>query len=276
MKEGDIEILISTMNRNSFAFLYKMFPDLKTFPFSLLIINQTTVHKELISDIDNVRVINSQSIGSSKSRNLALQNATGKLVVISDDDVVFESDFTKKILDSYNKNNDVSAICFQAKNELGSLLKKYPSKEKKNISALDILNVGNIEITLNLQKIKNSGIGFDENFGLNAVFGLGEEAVFLSDLKNHGFRIDFVPKTIVMHPSITTSNKLKVSDRYFIYGALFSRIYKSKYLFWVLLKLFFDCKQSKIAIRSIPRLVKLAILGRQSFVSLSANQTKTN
>ncbi|MES2810959.1 MAG: glycosyltransferase family A protein [Bacteroidota bacterium] len=255
-------------------FLFKMFPFFESIDFQILIINQTTSDKLLESHFHNVRVINSSTIGSSKSRNLALQNTIGKLVVISDDDVVFENDFTQKILESYTKKNSADAICFRATKDDGTLLKKYPSKEKTNINSLDILNVGNIEITLNYQKIKNSEIYFDENFGLNALFGLGEEAVFLSDLKSNGYRIDFIPKTIVMHASITTSSKLIFSERYFIYGALFTRLFKSNYWLWIFLKLFFDCKQGQILFKNIPKSLKMAIKGREKFISLLNNERK--
>ena len=71
-KEADIEILISTMNRDSLDFLIPMFSYSHFSNFSILIINQTQSERILTSAYSNVRVINSFEKGLSKRRNLAL------------------------------------------------------------------------------------------------------------------------------------------------------------------------------------------------------------
>jgi Glycosyl transferase family 2 len=271
MKESDIEVLISTMNRDSLDFIYSMFPFISSSNFKILIINQTSPENLLESNVDKIRVINSFSKGSSKSRNLGLQNAIGKIIVISDDDVVFENDFANKITVGYSQNCQAGVICFQAKNEKGTLLKKYPLIAKKNISTLTILNTGNIEITLNFDKIKESKVQYDELFGVNETFGTGEEAIFLNDLKKKGNQINFIPETIVMHPSLTTSSKLTCLERYHIYGALYTRMFKNNYLFWIFLKLFFDIKQGKISIKNTILCLKMAINGRKKYLVLNGN-----
>ena len=101
-KNQDLEILVSTMNRNTLDFLIPMFPFCHFSEFSILIVNQTQENNLLHSDFLSVRVINSFEKGLSKSRNLALKNAKGKIVLLTDDDVVFETDFQAKIIDSFN------------------------------------------------------------------------------------------------------------------------------------------------------------------------------
>jgi GT2 family glycosyltransferase len=271
MKESDIEVLISTMNRNSLNFIFSMFPFISTSRFKILIINQTSPENLLESNVDKIRVINSFSKGSSKSRNLGLQNAIGKIIVISDDDVVFEDDFANKITEGYSQNCQAGVICFQAKNENGLLLKKYPSIVQKNISTLTILNIGNIEITLNSDKIKESKVQYDELFGVNETFGTGEEAIFLNDLKKKGIQINFIPETIVMHPSLTTSSKLSHIEKYHIYGALYTRMFNNNYIFWTFLNLFFAIKQGKISVINSFDYLKMTLKGRKKYLTLTKN-----
>ena len=85
---SDIEILIATMNRDNLAFLEVMFSKTDVTKYNILIINQTTTEKQLHTTSHTINVINVLDKGLSKSRNLALQHATKKLVVFTDDDVV--------------------------------------------------------------------------------------------------------------------------------------------------------------------------------------------
>lgn len=263
--ETDIEILISTMNQDSLDFLVPMFPYSHFSAFSILIINQTQKEKILNSDYSNVRVINSFEKGLSKSRNLALENALGKILVIADDDVVYQEGFITKITDAYNKFPAAAVIQFSAVNSNGDLIKKYPSNSKVNLNSFDILNVSSIEMTLNKTIIDASKIRFDENFGLGAVFEMGEEAVFLSDLKAKNKQLVFDPQVIVKHKDSTSSEKKNITDKYYIQGALFSRIFKKKYIIWLFIKVFFDLKQNKINFRNIKTVLKSAKNGHEKF-----------
>lgn len=262
---SDVEILISTMNRNSLDFLLPMFPFSHFSHFIILIINQTTSETILTSDYPNVRVINSFEKGLSKSRNLALKNAVRKILVIGDDDVAFQEDFTDKITTAYNKFPQAAVINFCAIKSNGNFIKKYPFHSKKNQSIFDILNTSSIEMTLNKSILDKENIRFDENFGLGAIFEMGEEAVFLSDFKKKNKKLFFEPQIIVKHEDLTTSDKKNITESYYIQGALFTRIFKSNYIFWIFIKLFFDLKQHKIRFKNIKNALKSAKKGHEKF-----------
>ncbi|MEZ0131355.1 hypothetical protein AB9T88_16925, partial [Flavobacterium sp. LBUM151] len=54
-------------------------------------------------------------------------------------------------------------------------------------------------------------------------------------------------------------------ERYYIQGALFTRIFKRNYIFWIFIKLFFDLKQRKIEFRNIKNAMESAKKGHQKF-----------
>ncbi|UWY30486.1 glycosyltransferase family 2 protein [Flavobacterium sp. TR2] len=272
-KETDIEILISTMNRDSLEFLIPMFPYSHFSDFSILIVNQTQSERILTSAYSNVRVVNSFEKGLSKSRNLALENALGKILVIADDDVVYQNGFLTKIIGAYNKFPEAAAIHFSAVNLNGDLIKKYPSDTKADLSIFDILNTSSIEVTLNKEVIVASQIQFDQNFGLGAVFEMGEEAIFLSDLKAKQKQLVFEPQIIVKHESQTSSVRKNEEEKYYIQGALFTRMFKKKYVFWLYLKLFFDLKQKKIKLENIRTVLKSAKSGHNKFEQIQNGNT---
>jgi glycosyltransferase involved in cell wall biosynthesis len=272
--ETDVEILISTMNQDSLDFLVPMFPFLHFSNFRILIVNQTQVGKKLESQYAKIRVVNSFEKGLSKSRNLALENAVGKILVIADDDVVYQQGFITKIINAYSQFPDAAAINFCAVKSDGSLMKKYPDHSKTNLNAFDIFNTSSIEMTLNRTVLDKTKVKFDEDFGLGAVFEMGEEAIFLFDVKNKKQQLVFEPEIIVKHREPASSDKKSITEKYYIQGALFSRIFKSNYIYWIFVKFFFDLKQQKIRFCELKSAFKSSKEGHQKFEKLQYGNKK--
>jgi glycosyltransferase involved in cell wall biosynthesis len=265
--ENDIEILVATMNRTSLDFLAAMFPFNHFSNYNILIVNQSKTNN-LQSDYPSVRVFNSTDFGLSKSRNIALDNAVGKVLLIADDDVVYQKDFISKIITAYHKYENATAIRFCAANEEGFFLKKYPIFSKQKLNIFDVFNVSSIEITLNKERLDFIGIRFDENFGLGSEFEMGEEAIFLLDLKQEKQQISFENQILVNHNNLTSSSKIEILDKYYIQGAFLTRALKNNYAFYLITKLFFDLKQNKIKFGSLLALLKRANQGRKKMKSL--------
>ena len=268
-KKQDLEILVSTMNRNSLDFLIPMFPFCHFSDFSILIVNQTEENKLLVSDFPSIRVINSFEKGLSKSRNLALKNAIGKIVLIADDDVIYMNDFDTKIIQAYNQYDNKAVISFCIEKPNGLLFKKYSPNAKKNLSLMELFNVLSIEISLNKLILDKLGITFDENFGLGSEFQMGEEAVFLSDIKNKNQQIAFVPSIIVIHSEISSTEKIDFSKRYYVQGAFLTKVLKEDYFMGLATKLFFDVKQKKLNLNQIPAAIKNANQGKMDYNKLT-------
>ena len=268
-KNQDLEILVSTMNRNTLDFLIPMFPFCHFSDFSILIVNQTEANKLLVSDFPSIRVINSFEKGLSKSRNLALKNAIGKIVLIADDDVIYMNDFDTKIIQAYNQYDNKAVISFCIEKPNGLLFKKYSPNAKKNLSLMELFNVLSIEISLNKLILDKLGITFDENFGLGSEFQMGEEAVFLSDIKNKNQQIAFVPSVIVIHSEISSTEKIDFSKRYYVQGAFLTKVLKEDYFMGLATKLFFDVKQKKLNLNQIPAAIKNANQGKMDYNKLT-------
>lgn len=269
-QKSDIQILVSTMNRTDFDFLKAMFVASDFSDFTILIINQTTPDKQLVSNFDHVTVVNSFDKGLSKSRNLALQNATKPLVVFTDDDVVFASNFDTFILKAFIDYPNFDGFRFPFQIKEGEMSKKYPNTFQSKLTSFAILNTSSVELVFKKEAIQSARLHFDENFGLNAHFSMGEEAVFVSDALKKGLKIGFVPQILLTHPQPTTSQKATVFEHYFHQSAVFYRIFGKMYLFWVVLKLLFDLKQRKITLRAIPQFVSQALKGKKAYVDSTA------
>lgn len=268
-KKQDFEILISTMNQSSLDFLIPMFPFCHFSNFSILIINQTKKNNLLVSGFPSIRVINSFEKGLSKSRNLALKNAIGKVVLISDDDEIFKEGFDDLIINSYNNFPKAVVISFQVENSEGKLFRNYQKKAKLKPKKLDLFSIFSSEISINKTIFDTLSIEFDTNFGLGSVFSMGEEAILLMDFNSINQLIVIEPKVIATNPTITTTDKLDFSHRYYIQGAFLSRVLKANYFTGLASKLFFDLKQNKLKWNQIRVAIKYANQGKLDFYKLT-------
>lgn len=268
INQSGVEILLSTMNRDSLDFLKPMFPFGDFSDFHILIINQTTERKMLASPYNNVRVINSLEKGLAKSRNLALKYAEGAFGLIADDDVVFQPGFINEITDACHVLPKNGIWVFRATDSNGNLYKKYPDGTVKGLSQLQQLSVMSIEMVVNIAAIKKQNISFDERFGLGSTFIMGEEAIFVKAVHNAGLQVSAIPRVIVSHPVQDTHNRITVADKYYIQGAFFSVLFSKKWLGWLLLKIAFELKNKKISFSDISTALKAAYKGRKALHNL--------
>lgn len=267
LKKEDLEILVSTMNQSTLDFLIPMFPFAHFSEFSILVINQTNQDNLLNSDFPKVRVVNSFEKGLSKSRNLALRHAVGKIALVADDDVVFLPDFDTKIIESYQQNKDFSIICFQTLTTKNNPYSKYKN-QAFNMKEKHFLNVLSIELTFKIQDLSEKNIVFNEYFGLGAKFEDAESLFFLRRANHNELKILFSPKNIVIHQEYSSSDEV-VSDR-LLYAKMAGFYKKHQFLAYFLLFkfVFFLLRKQMISISEIVPKIKVGLAGISDYKAL--------
>lgn len=207
-----IETLVSTMNRKDIDFIKEM-----NLEAEVTIINQGK--NPLIED----KVINSSNYGLSKSRNIALEKGRGDILILTDDDVVYEKGYSKIIRGYFEKNKDIDILTYKVKTLDGKDFKVYKEKGYKyNLRTL--LKVSSIEIAIRRSAVERYNLRYDEDFGLGSRYETGEENILLYDAYKKGAKIAFSPVYICRHPKVTSGKNL---DNKTIYskGALFYRLF---------------------------------------------------
>lgn len=269
--KSDLEILLSTMNRNSLDFLIPMFPFGHFSDFNILIINQTTPGNDLFSPYPSVRVVNAYERGLSRSRNMLLQHAKGKIGIIADDDLVYIQGFDEKIVSGFNHFPKAAVVKFMAVTFQGSLFQKYAKEPLSELTKLQRLNSMSIELGLNINLIKQSGITFNENFGLGAVFPLGEEPVLINELYKAGYAICHYPEVIVSHKAQKDSDNVSLTENYRTRGAYFYQIFGNKFPQWIGLQLLYNLKSGKVKPWQVLSCIKWACKGKNQLKSIYEN-----
>jgi len=263
-KNDDLEILISTMNRNSLDFLNRIFTASPFYLFRILIVNQTTAAHQLYSDYPNVKVINVFERGLSKSRNIALQHATGKIVLIADDDVSYPEGFRETILNAYNQNQSVPVICFQTLTTDGKPFWGYP-KQPVFLGQNDLDKVLSIEVTAQTEALREKNCVYNEWFGLGARFQDAETLFFLRRALHKGLKVLFYPESIVIHESYSSSDDV-ASDR-LIYAKMagFYKRFETGAYYYLLKYMFFLGRKKYVPLSGIYPKFRIGLQGIRDY-----------
>lgn len=186
-----LQVLVSTMNKID---CNKLLSDMKI-TSDAIIINQVNYEgEERINSWSrsDIKLINTNEIGLSKSRNKAILNATGDICLFSDDDLIYRSSYEKEIIDAFKNNCEYDIICFCVKG-IDQHFKDYPKKSRK-LNYISSMKVSSVEIAFKRESIVKNEVRFDERFGSGSrKYSMGEENIFLYECLKKGLKIKFEP-----------------------------------------------------------------------------------
>ncbi|OIQ30751.1 MAG: hypothetical protein BM564_00640 [Bacteroidetes bacterium MedPE-SWsnd-G2] len=228
----ELEVLVATQNRSTLDFLLKMFP-FGFDGFKVLVINQSVSSVSLTSELENVRVINSNTKGLSVSRNIALENCDSDIALIADDDLIYPENFQHQIIETFQSKKAYALITFKAQKLSGGDYRTY-SKESKAHTKASIKDVISWEIAFRPKWAKTHKIVFNERFGLGAEFQTAEEYLFANSILEAGGKLWFENKVIVSHPDFNSGMDLGSDRVVYARAALNYKLYKSWAYVWLM------------------------------------------
>lgn len=184
--------------------------------------NYETVDKIIRNYIGlNIIHIKTEVRGLSKARNLGLENCTGEIVVLSDDDCWYPQNAFEIIIKAFEKRKNARFILSQISDpDKKVLYKSYSSSESYINNKLQLMSKSSIEVAFKKDLVMNKK--FDERLGLGSEFVCGEEVDFL--LSNYEKNtIFYIPEVTVYHKKKEngSSNK-QIIAKGAIYGKNFN------------------------------------------------------
>ncbi len=173
----------------------------------------------------NVELLSFPGVGVTKLRNQVLNNAKGKYVIFSDDDITFNQKGIEEAI-SYLQSTGAGLVLGQAVDETGALRKSYPSQVEQ-LNKFNSAKAATYEMIVDLEQVKAAGVLFDENFGAGAeVTYLGDEYIFICDLVSAGVRCDFVPIVLATHPTVSSGSGWGTDRDRIARALIFDRAFK--------------------------------------------------
>lgn len=193
-----VEVLLSCMHLNTDAKIMELVSR-TNIKGNATIVSQCD--KNDYSQIGDIKIIYTTERGLSRSRNKAIENATGDICLLCDDDEILEDDYEQSIIDAYTGNMNADLIAFEIKRTD----KRPYSKKTMKIGFKQILQTSSVQITFKTRSVIENNINFDTLLGSGSGNGAGEENKFMFDLKNKHLNLLYVPKQIGCLLQNTTS-----------------------------------------------------------------------
>ena len=203
--------------------------------FEIIIVDQSDNDKTE----DLTKVFNSKQIkyyrvgfhGLSKARNYALERCSGDFVCLTDDDAYYSKDYLSALKKHFedNPNSIISGYMWNAVENI-DFIDYSKLKIDRSLSTRQIIrNCPSPAITFPKKIVDEIGM-FDEDFGVGAKYGAGEETDFLLRAFWHGYNTIYYRDIKVDHPhkdalifKDESSEERKVYNYSFGIGAMYRK-----------------------------------------------------
>lgn len=173
--------------------------------FEIIIVDQSVDDKteELAKKFNSKRIKYNRVgfHGLSKARNYALERSTGDYVCLTDDDACYSENYLSTLKKHFviNPNSIISGYMWDGVNKK-DFIDYSKIQEGKALSTRQIIRwCPSPAITFPKNVYEICG-GFDENFGVGAKYGAGEETDFLLRAKMQEYQVFYWSDVKVIHP----------------------------------------------------------------------------
>lgn len=259
-----LEVLLSTMNQTDYSILKKI-----KINSDCVIVNQCEKENYNYIKEKNIKFINSKERGLSRSRNLAIKNATADICLLADDDLEYINEYSEIVLKAFKENPYYDIITFQVEGK-NKKFKNYPIKEKK-LNYITSLKVSSVEIAFRLKSIRERNIRFNEMLGTGSKYCMGEENAFIYECIKNGLKIKYIPIKLADLYIGKSSWFNGFNEKYFFdRGAAFTAMSRRFNIFLII----------QFAIRhrslykekfSLIECIKMMLRGREDYIRLEGN-----
>lgn len=180
-----LEVLLSTVNLN------KKDLDKMNITSNCTVINQC--NKNDYIKYKNFNIYSYKEKGTAISRNRGLTHISSDIILLCDDDVVYNKDYEKFVISAFENNKEADIITFN----LNSPYRKVKhNKKNKRIHIYNGLRYSSSNIAFRKTSILNNNISFNTLFGSNSIYGSGEDTLFIVEALKKGLKVYSSPYNI--------------------------------------------------------------------------------
>lgn len=188
----NLEVLISALCKDPFVLASHM-----NLECDAVIVNQSNTDRSYdfrTTNGVNVRVIESSDRGVGRSRNAALDKADSKIVLFSDDDIVYRKGYADSILKAFAADPKADVILFNV--DVKENRRTYHIDKTTYVHQGSVGRYPAYAAACRLENIRRAGIRFSLLFGGGAKYSNGEDSLFFMDCLRAGLTVKAVPVTI--------------------------------------------------------------------------------
>jgi hypothetical protein len=171
-----------------------------------------------------IRDIRLNSTGVTASRNAAIREAAGEVLVFGEEDVTWLAPGLESILATFDDNPRLAVFLGRAQDEDGALRKRYPAF-REPATIWNSARVGTIELAVRPELIRRAQVWFDEEFGAGTPNFLGDEYIFVADANRAKLKCDYFPITFSQHPRDSSGTRFGTDADAAARSRVFDRVF---------------------------------------------------
>lgn len=219
-----LQVVVATMHRKDFSKYEAM--NLST---DAVFANQAdeTSYSEKSFGNCTAKMITTATRGVGINRNIGLQYATGDILLIADDDMVYKDDYSETVLKAFEENPHADALIFNIET-IGADKGRRLNIESKRIHLHNGLNYGAARLAVRRSSLIRERIFFSTCFGGGTIYSAGEDTLFICDMLKKKLKIFTYPATIASVDQTSSTwftgyNEKLIYDRGAFFGAAFGK-----------------------------------------------------
>lgn len=180
-----------------------------------------------------IRVIESGERGIGRSRNMALEEARGRVVLFADDDIVYSEGYAESILKAFEAHPEADIIMFNV--NVSEDRKTYRIDKEIRVHKWSVGRYPAYAAAARLDSIRRAKVSFSLLFGGGARYSNGEDSLFFMDCLRAGLKVIAVPVTIGSEIPRESTWFHGFNDKFFLdRGVLYSFLYGNAAGIWAL------------------------------------------
>ncbi|MGL5780688.1 glycosyltransferase family 2 protein [Cetobacterium sp.] len=215
-RDREIEVFIESLLKQTY----------KNYELIILDQNQDDKVQKIYEKYKNrleIKYIKSLKKGLSYNRNIGLELETGEIIGFPDDDCEYNENTLEKIYEFFQAKNNFDIYSCGVEDKLTGEKFNF-LKNSQNITKKNLMKVG-CSITFFIKKKNNFNIKFDNDLGVGAKFGSGEETDFISSLLNINYNGYYFSNEYIYHE---VKQVIPTIQRYYSYGLGYGALSKKE------------------------------------------------
>lgn len=191
----------------------------------ILVLVQNPAESSYAFTQKSAKLIELRNVGVAKSRNAAIERASGKYLLFADDDISIDESGIEVALRYLEEHEDCSILLLRAVDENGTLRKNYFEKPTP-IRLTNSARAATYEMLVRVDAIRAKDLRFDEQFGAGATNYLGDEYIFIADALRVGIKGIHLPITIAVHPKDSSGSRWGSDEDLAARSQVFKRVFR--------------------------------------------------
>lgn len=234
--EGDckmtLEVLLATMYQKDAKFLENM-----NIGSDIVVANQSdeTSFKQFDWKGNRVKMLSTETRGISINRNLGFMLSTADILLIADDDVVYEDDYKEQVLKAFQSLPKADVVVFGMRYVRNGDTFKIIKRSQKRLRFRFRSSVNSVSIAVRRSSVLRKNIHFSTILGAGSLYLGGEDSLFFSDCLRRGLRAYTHPYILGETKRDTSTHFQGYTKRFFFdRGAIYRHAFPKMYILCIL------------------------------------------